>query len=36
MKPFLDIGKYQREIILAVILACNYYRYTATIRIRII
>ena len=23
MKPFLAIGKYQREIILAVILACN-------------
>ena len=23
MKPFLDIGKYQQEIILAVILACN-------------
>ena len=23
MKPFLDIGKYQQEIILAVILACS-------------
>ena len=23
MKPFLDIGKYQQEIILAIILACS-------------